>query len=128
MKTWILVLIASGLLTRLVASHAQPDSSPQFLYKVLSVDNWQRSQTQNNLVLSKDDNEFIHLSTKDQLDRITSKYWADVPEFVILKVATNRLTGRLVLEANPGGSSKYYHLYDGSIPLQSVVESKIVKQ
>jgi peptide deformylase len=34
----------------------------------------------------------------------------------------------LAFETNPGGSTKYYHLYDGFIPVNSIVESTIVYQ
>jgi uncharacterized protein (DUF952 family) len=66
-----------------------------------------------------------HLSKQDQLERILSKYFQDVDQVVILKVSTNQLQGELVYEANPGGASKYYHLYHGFIPFTSIVEAKI---
>jgi len=101
--------------------------APPYLYKVLSVENWKKSQSQNSVVLSQDDAAFIHFSTKEQLNRIIEKYWSQVPEYVILKVDTAQLPGRLVYEANPGGINKYYHLYDGFIPLKAIVEAKIVR-
>ncbi|MES2122652.1 MAG: DUF952 domain-containing protein [Chlamydiota bacterium] len=101
------------------------DAKPHYLYKIISQDNWEKSQTENTLVLSKDDQLFIHFSTEDQVERILVKYWSDVPECTILKVATDRLPGNLVYEANPGGTSKYYHLYEGEIPLKAVVEATI---
>lgn len=94
------------------------------LYKVLSLDNWQASEGKKELVLSISDNLFIHLSTKEQLDQIIDKYWADVESFFILKIDPNGLEGRLVFEANSGGSNKYYHLYEGSIPMESILEAK----
>ena len=30
----------------------------------------------------------------------------------------------MVLEANPGGAAKYYHLYNGSIPLSAVISER----
>jgi uncharacterized protein (DUF952 family) len=101
--------------------------TPEFLYKVTSVQDWQKSQTWGKLVLSKDDTLFIHLSTERELERITGKYWSSVPEYVILKLASLKLQGRLVFEANPGRENKYYHLYEGAIPLDAVVEVKWVK-
>lgn len=44
-------------------------------------------------------------------------------EVVLLKLETAKLRGRLVYEVNPGGTTKYYHLYEGSIPLEAVVEA-----
>jgi uncharacterized protein (DUF952 family) len=59
------------------------------------------------------------------LDKIIEKYWAGVSEYVVLKIETAKLSGKLVLEANPAGTNKYYHLYNGSIPSNAIVESKI---
>lgn len=100
--------------------------APQFLYKVISKENWDDSRNKSELILSAEDGAFIHLSTQDQLERILSKYWANVPEYVVLKLETKTLKGSLVLEANPGGTNRYWHLYDGSIPADSIVESKVV--
>lgn len=102
--------------------------TPEFLYKVVSVQDWEKSQTLGYVVLGKDDTTFVHISTESQLPRITGKYWSSVPEYVILKLDTHRLQGRLVFEANPGGENKYYHLYDGKIPLSAVVDYKIVTE
>lgn len=100
--------------------------TPKYLYKIISVEDWKRSQGVGSVKLSSADDEFIHLSKEDQLDRIIEKYWANVPEFIVLKIDTDKLPGRLVYETNPGGSNKYYHLYNGSIPLNSVFESKTI--
>jgi uncharacterized protein (DUF952 family) len=104
------------------------EPSPQFLYKVLTMEHWDMSQAQGALVLSQGDEAFIHLSREDQVGRITGKYWAHVPEYVILKLDVSSLQGRLVFEANPGGENKYYHLYDGAIPLNAVVDVQIMRQ
>lgn len=99
---------------------------PKFLYKILSYQNWESSKHSNILVLSSDDEAFIHFSTEDQLDRIISKYWSHIPQFVVLKVSTDQLNGQLEYEANPGGTTKYYHLYNGTIPMSSIDEWKII--
>lgn len=98
--------------------------TPPFLYKILSIDDWTSSQSLKSVRLPAADRDFIHLSTEDQLERIISKYWNDQPEFIVLKLDTSKLPGKLVFEANPGGTSKYYHLYNGSVSLDAVVESK----
>lgn len=102
--------------------------APVYLYKILSIRHWQASQGRKTIFLSSEDEAFIHFSTEDQLDKIINKYWADVPEFVVLKVETDKLEGRLVYEANPGGTTKYYHLYQGIIPFDAIVESKNIYQ
>ena len=100
--------------------------TPPFLYKILSLSHWQATQRGNIVCLSADDDAFIHFSKEDQLERILQKYWADAPQVVILKIDTKKLKGDLVLESNPGGTAKYYHLYKGYIPFNSIAESKVV--
>lgn len=101
---------------------------PPYLYKVISTTNWKISQRADAIQLSSEDKPFIHLATEDQLDRIIAKYWAEASEYVILKIDTKKLQGRLVLETNPGGSHKYYHLYEGNIPFDAIVESRTIKR
>lgn len=102
--------------------------TPQYLYKLLSIENWKKSQNMESVKLPDTDQDFIHFAREDQLDRIVRKYWDKITQYVVLKIDTKKLPGKLVFEANPGGENKYYHLYDGSIPLKAVVESKIIKK
>lgn len=103
------------------------DLVPEYLYKILSKDNWEKSCDKKFIQLSADDNEFIHLATEEQLNSIIQKFWSNALEYFVLKLDRKQLKGRLVLEANPGGNNKYYHLYEGFIPMNAVVEQKIVK-
>ncbi|MBA3722179.1 MAG: DUF952 domain-containing protein [Parachlamydiaceae bacterium] len=100
---------------------------PKYLYKILSVDDWSKSQSRKNIQLSVDDEEFIHFSTEEQLDKIIAKYWGVKSNYIVLKVFTEKLNGKMVFESNPGGVNKYYHLYEGSIPLEAVVEARLNK-
>ncbi len=97
-----------------------------YLYKVISVPDWQNSQQEDKVALGAIDQEFIHLATERQLDKIIKKYWKDESRFVILKMDTNKLKGKLVFETNPGGTSRYFHLYEGYIPFDSIVDGKLV--
>lgn len=111
----------------LMQEEHQKNHPPDFLYKVLSMEDWKESESQNQAKLPKSDADFIHLATEDQLDRIIQKYYSDVPEYVVLKIETKRLPGKLVYEANPGGVNLYYHLYDGAIPKGAIVDARVVK-
>lgn len=102
--------------------------TPQYLYKILPVENWKKNRGMDSAKLTDADQDFIHFAREDQLDRIVGKYWDKVPEYVILKIDIAKLPGKLIFEANPGGENKYYHLYGGSIPLEAVIESKIIKK
>ena len=56
---------------------------PKYLYKVLSVENWKKSQIMAVVKLTDADHDFIHLAREGQLDRILKKYWDTVPEYVV---------------------------------------------
>lgn len=99
---------------------------PPYLYKILSHNQWQATQNRKVVILSTKDDAFIHLATEEQLEKIINKYWSDASEIVILKLDHAKLQGWLVLEANVGGVTKYFHLYDGSIPFDAIVETKIL--
>jgi len=103
-------------------------AAPVYLYKILTIENWDNSQGKHGVILSAEDKEFIHLATEDQYQRIADKYFATVPEYVLLKIDAKDLEGKLVLEANPGGSTKFYHLYEGSIPVSAVKEHFLIKK
>jgi uncharacterized protein (DUF952 family) len=103
----------------------QENSSPEYLYRIVSTEQWGESLRQNQVVNSSIDKDFIHLATEEQLAHITQKFWNN-RNHIIIKLASKKLAGRLVYEANPGGTTLYYHLYDGNVPLDAVVEiSKI---
>lgn len=106
----------------------QQEATPQYLYKVITIENWKNSQGKGFVMLADEDKDFIHLAKEDQVQRIIDKYWADAPEFVVLKIDAKNLPGKLVFETNPGGTNKYYHLYNSPIPLKTIVEKKNVKK
>lgn len=93
-----------------------------FLYKIVSQEQWQQSQGSKELMLTDFDSDFIHLARKDQIVHVVQKFWKNQHP-LILKLRTSELSGRLVEEVNPGGATKYFHLYSGNIPLASVVEA-----
>src|SRR3989339_826350 len=114
MKRW---LIAVGLCTASIlffgndgfanAKETIMDRSPRYLYKILSLRNWQASQNRKTVQLSADDELFVHFSMENQLERIIGKHWANTPQFVILKIDSSKLKGTLTFETNPGGITKY---------------------
>ncbi len=64
---------------------------PKYLYKIISSEDWRKSQGMESVKLSDADHDFIHLAKEDQLDKIIEKYWANIPEFVVLKIYTDQL-------------------------------------
>lgn len=91
-------------------------STPEHLYKVVSHEQWQTSLDQQKIVLSSMDDDFIHLAKEDQVAHIVRKFWGN-GDYIVLKLDSKKLIGHLIYETNPGGSTQYYHLYKGSIPL-----------
>lgn len=111
-----------------VKSEAESVLAPPFLYKVVSLSQWRESLRQYRVLPCPLDQSsgFVHLAKEDQLSSVVSKFWNGV-EHVVLKVETQKLKGRLVCETNPGGTHRYFHLYDGEIPLDAVVETTVVQ-
>lgn len=98
----------------------------QALYKVMSPEEWERSQLQEYLVRGAIDTTFIHLATQEQYPKVLEKFWKG-REVVLLTLDPSRLEGRLVFEKNPGGATLYPHLYDAEIPLQAVVSTQTTR-
>lgn len=98
------------------------DNKAPTLFKIISIEQWKESDGKETLVLDANDKEFIHFSTEEQLPRILEKFWKN-KDYMVLKIDPRKLPGRLVFEPNAGGSGqKYYHLYEGSIPKDAIIE------
>lgn len=98
------------------------DNKAPTLYKVISIEKWKESEGKDHIVLNDMDKDFIHFSTEEQLPRILEKFWKN-KDYMVLKIDPRKLPGRLVFETNPDGSGqKYYHLYEGSLPKDAILE------
>lgn len=116
-------LLALSLITNGSApKEMTSESSPQFLYKVLSSAFWKRNRNESLLELPAMDTPFIHLSTKEQMIPVIKKFFIRENEVFVLKLDVKKLPGRLLHEKNPGGESLYYHLYDGYIPQSAIAD------
>jgi uncharacterized protein (DUF952 family) len=124
MKRFILGLLGAIVtlapFTQVIAEEAAA-TKPKYLYKVVSEEEWQASLEKKEVELSAMDKDFIHLATEDQVPHVIQKFWSGKKPLV-LKLTTDKLVGRLAYEQNPGGNTKYYHLYEGAIPIDAVVE------
>lgn len=100
---------------------------PPILFKIVSPEDWARSQQEGEVALTPIDKDFIHLATEDQIPHVVGKFWSKANSYVVLKLDVSALRGTLKYETNPGGETKYYHLYHGSIPLKAVLESNTIK-
>jgi uncharacterized protein (DUF952 family) len=104
----------------------QTTETPKHLYKVLALELWQASENKKSVILSPEDAPFIRFQKEDELSRLLH-YWKtlNVPH-VVLKIKASKLEGKLIFEAKLGGSTKQYHLYNGCIPLDAIIESKVI--
>ncbi|HVX01193.1 MAG TPA: DUF952 domain-containing protein [Candidatus Babeliaceae bacterium] len=116
--TFLILLILVPAFTQAISNK----EVPKYLFKIVSQESWQKSQSLPNLILCDNDKDFIHLSTEAQAPKIAEKYWSG-KNYIILKIATAKLLGKLVLEANKPGGEEYYHLYNGSIPLSAIEQN-----
>lgn len=99
---------------------------PNYLFKVISKENWNKSKESGVLVLDAFDEAFIHLAKEDQIEHVLNKFWKDRKDYLVLQIAVSEMKGTLVYEANRGGTNKYYHLYDGTIPISAIAGFKII--
>lgn len=110
--------------TKMIPANKE-NSAPRYLYRIVSPEEWQKSKEQRVLETTPFDKNFIHLATKDQLPHIAQKFWNN-KDYIILTLDTKKLIGHLVYETNPGGTTFYYHLYEGSIPLDAVLDASLM--
>jgi len=120
-----LLLLGLSFATSLHAASPDEEAPPQYLFKILSINDWKESQGQSCLKLSSYDIKFIHLCTETQIERIVEKFYGHEKQVIVVKVETPKLAGKLVKEKNPGGFTEYYHLYEGTIPMTSIVDHHI---
>ncbi|MCX5742728.1 MAG: DUF952 domain-containing protein [Proteobacteria bacterium] len=68
---------------------------------------------------------FIHLSTADQWPRTRQRFYADVPELVLLELDPTRLAAEVRYE--PAHGEDFPHLY-GALELAAVVRVTILER
>ncbi len=123
MKKFALAFSAIAFFALLTTGCNTP-MTPKQLYKILSIENWDKSQKLDTIALAEMDNDFIHFATEQQLAGIIDKFWKNVSKFMVLTIDTQKLSGQLKFETNPGGTTKYYHLYDGKIPRDAIISAE----
>lgn len=124
MKSIALLMIC---LIVFVSCNEESSLAPAHLYKVTTKSLWDQSQQLGYLALSPTDAYFVHLSEKEDVEKIIEKYFPTQKTVIVLELDPSALQGDLVKEVNPGGTKKYYHLYNGKIPLNAVINVEIRK-
>ena len=98
-----------------------------FIYKICQYDLWIDYQPKQIVPLAKEDNAFIHFATEEQVEKVLNKFFVG-QKTAILKIDSTKLVGDLKFESNHpnhDNASRYYHLYNGHIPWDSIVSHEI---
>lgn len=121
LSTLFLILISLAC-QNTINQEVTMQENPEFLYKVIDLDEWNNLSPKADIPKGPLDTNFIHLATSEQLPRIIEKFWKS-KETKSLKLKTIELEkiGKLVFESNKPGGNKYYHLYTDSLIPQSAL-------
>jgi peptide deformylase len=116
MKKWLVIICLYTIsvsgndeLAKKMEITVKENPSSQYLYKILSIRDWQATQNRTTVQLPAEDDPVIHFFTENQLDEVISQYWTHAPQFVVVKIDSHKVEGNF-------------------IPISSIVESKIVYQ
>ena len=66
------------------------------LFKVITEENWRKSQDQGHIFLSPLDAAFIHFAQQDEVDRIVKKYFPYEVSVIVVEVDSTLLPRNLV--------------------------------
>lgn len=97
--------------------------TPEYVYKIVTQEQWQQAQTTGFVQPSADDarDGFIHLSTASQLASTLAKHFSNQSNLLVLKLRSDDFSDDLRFEAARSGQL-FPHLY-GTLPVSAVLES-----
>ena len=76
------------------------DSRIKYIYKILSLSEWNEAKTTNRIVTELDKKDgFIHLSTAKQLSATLALYFSNDQEVMLLRILSKSLKDDLIYEA-----------------------------
>lgn len=103
---------------RLIASASKRVKS-EMIYHVVTPDYWQQFGEKEAFTPPTFEEEgFIHCCTKAQIEYVLTTYFKDVSEILLLKIDTNLLTAKLLVE--PANGQHFPHIY-GPINRKAIV-------
>ena len=96
------------------------------IYHVTDAARWARSQAEGVHTASTRDVEladegFIHCSTAEQWPGVVERYYAGVPDLLLLHIDESLLSSPVVVEQLGGATEPFPHIY-GPIDLTAVVQ------
>jgi len=98
----------------------------QYLYKVISVNDWNKSQHRQYVHTTPMDNSYSIVSTEDQLQAVIDKSWRGVADFVVLTLDVNKLDHRLIFEMGREKDKINHLVYEGMIPVDAVIAANVL--
>lgn len=98
---------------------------PRYLYKVISLEDWNASQTQDLLKLSKDKSAVL-LWKIDQLETTILSDFSTSHEVIILEIDLEKLPYQVEPKQDNTGKAISYQ-YVGSIPMNAISEPRIIR-
>lgn len=101
----------------------------QFVYKVLTMDQWEQFQKDKVFTGSQLDQKdgFIHLSLIDQVKPVIKRYYLEKLPVIVLKFKAIEMGNKLKYEQST--HQEYFpHLYSSSLYLEKLINSEIIDQ
>jgi glutathione S-transferase len=100
------------------------------LFHISTVEAWEQAQrdgavTDSTRDLTLDEEGFIHCSYVEQAAATATRFYADLPEVVLLRIDPTRLTAPIVEEDLAGTGEPFPHVY-GPIALTAIVDARRV--
>lgn len=90
------------------------------IYHIVPTADWKRQETQSVYEAGSLQTEgFIHLSQREQVAGTLQRYYANVPDLLLLHVDTDKLTAKLMYEVATNGE-RFPHLY-GPLNKEAIV-------
>ena len=93
----------------------------QIIYHIVSSQNWDGQETSTDYEAESLQTEgFIHLSRKEQVNGVLNRYYQHIPDLLLLRVDSAKLTHELRYEASTN-NELFPHLY-GPLNKDAIVE------
>jgi len=97
-----------------------------FIYHVVLPDYWKQFKGKDTFTPPTFQEEgFIHCCTKEQIEYVLTTYFVGVEEIVLLKLATDLLTAKVLIE--PANGQEFPHIY-GPINRKAIIGVEKINQ
>jgi chorismate synthase len=110
----------------LLQQHIQRVLHPETIYHVTTLQEWQNAKQQGSYAAPSLATEgFIHCSTKNQVQGVLERYYANVENLVLLHINPQQLTAELKYELAPSVQENFPHVF-GAININAVQKVELL--